>query len=301
MPIIENGSIKFIGASTENPSFEINNAILSRSHVLKMLPLNTIEIEKILKRAVCKYNEKYLVAEELSEEVFKRIAANSDGDARKALNCLELILSNGQKPRCLEKNLDFFLQQNGTKYDKNKDYHYDLISAFIKSIRASEVDAAIYYLARMLNAGESPDFIARRLIISASEDIGMANPHCLNFASSAASAVKMIGMPEAKIILSHVTTLLATSPKSNSSYQAIRQAEKDVELYKSLEVPLHLRNAPSKLMMGYGQSYQRPLKEDVVKNRNQSYLPHQIAGKKYYVPKDSGYEKNICLNYGKKS
>lgn len=302
LPALEQGIIKFIGATTENPSFEVNSAILSRCLVFKLEPINEQDLIKILSHALT--NEKSpFQNRQVTQESLETIARAADGDARSALNLLEAALT--VTPATAQVNLDQLKQLLPTilrKHDKKDDNHYDLISAFIKSIRASQVDASLYYLARMIEAGEDPVFIARRLIIAASEDVGNANPTALLVATSGAQAVHMTGYPEARIILAQVTTYLAASPKSNRSYKAIEEAISTVRKTGNLEVPMHLRNAPSKLMkeLGYGAGYIYA-HDDVKEAFKQQYLPTKIKDSRFYFPSEVGTEKSLKLNLEKLS
>ena len=300
LPALEAGHIKFIGATTENPSFEVNNAILSRSLVFKFNKLSNIALKEILQRAVG-HNESRLVHQSYSDELLAGIADAADGDVRKALNILDAIdatvdLQGPDRQITISdtKNCKEFFN---AYYDKHGESHYDTASALIKSIRASKPDAAVYYLARMLEGGEDPVFIARRIVIAASEDIGNANPTALLLATSAMQAVHMVGMPEARIILSQAVTYLAASPKSNRAYLAINEAMSDVKETGMLEIPLHLRNAPTKLMkdMGYGKSYIYA-HDDPKGAAKQQYLPDPLKAKQYYRPLKVGAEAQLSKN-----
>jgi putative ATPase len=278
LPYIEEGSIRFIGATTENPSFEINNAIASRCLIFHFLPLEKSELIELLKKSATKNFE---------VETFEKIAESSNGDARRALNILEHMELSGSSFEELASSQNLY-------YDKKSENHYDTISAFIKSVRGSDPDAALYYLARMLEGGEDLLFIARRLIILASEDIGNANPMALVLANNAFEAVHKIGMPEARIILGQAVTYLACCEKSNRSYLAIDEAIDCVRKTGNLEIPMHIRNAPTKLMKdwGYGKDYQyahndpRGWVED-------NYLPEKIKNRTFYKPSEHGQEKKL--------
>ena len=287
LPALEHGSVRFIGATTENPSFEVNRAILSRSLVFKLQSLSLESLVKILERATKKWPQSIAV----SAEVLLAIAKAADGDARQALNLLHAGLAVSSSGILDEQSLAACLPEVLRRYDKSGDHHYDTISAFIKSLRASDPDAAVYYLARMLDSGEDPVFIARRLLILAAEDVGNANPTGLLLANAGMQAVHAVGMPEARIILSQVTTYLAVSPKSNRAYEAINLALDDVKKFGSLEVPMHIRNAPTQLMkqFGYGSGY-----DDPNAARQMNYLPEKLKGKIYYQPKPVGTEKQIA-------
>ena len=300
LPALEAGHIKFIGATTENPSFEVNNAILSRSLVFKFNKLSKAALTEILQRAVS-HGDSRLVHQSFSDELLAGIADAADGDVRKALNILDAIdatvnLKGPDRAITIEdtKNCKEFFN---AYYDKHGESHYDTASALIKSIRASKPDAAVYYLARMLEGGEDPVFIARRIVIAASEDVGNANPTALLLATSAMQAVHMVGMPEARIILSQAVTYLAASPKSNRAYMAINEAMADVKDAGMLEIPLHLRNAPTKLMkdMGYGKSYIYA-HDDPKGAAKQQYLPDELKAKHYYRPLKVGAEAQLAKN-----
>lgn len=255
---VENGTFTLIGATTENPSFEVITPLLSRCQVYVLKSLELTDLEKLTQRAFSKDIE--LSKREVELQETEALFRFSGGDARKLLNILE-ILHNAQPEGKLTINNDIVttrLQQNPLAYDKNGELHYDIISAFIKSIRGSDPDAAIYWLARMIAAGEDPKFIARRLVISASEDIGLANPNALLLANACFDTINKIGWPEGRIPLAEATIYLATSPKSNSAYMAINKALELVEQTGNLPVPLHLRNAPTKLLkeLNYGKEYQ---------------------------------------------
>jgi len=300
LPYVEDGTIILIGATTENPYFEVNKALLSRSSVFMLKPLSNENIEKILRNALSDKERglgNYDV--EISDEAIKFLADISNGDARVALNALELAVLTSQvdgdgKIRIGTETIENCVQKRRINFDKTGDSHYDNISAFIKSMRGSDPDAAVFYLARALYAGEDPEFIARRIIICASEDVGMANPNALNVAVAAAEAVRMIGMPEARIILAHAAIMVATSPKSNSCYAAISKALDDVQNKRTGEVPMHLRNpvTPEMKEAGYGQGYKyaHDYPGNIVK---QEYFPEGMEGTIYYNPTANGYEARI--------
>ena len=296
---IEDGTLLLIGATTENPSFEVISPLLSRTRVYTLNPFTNEEIAAIIDRALEKdeiLKEMKIVLTDQAKQILIHHAA---GDARIALNAIDLAWQltvageNGIReitPELLEE----VLQKRTLIYDKKGDYHYDLISAFIKSIRGSDPDAAVYWMARMLDGGEDPKFIARRMIILASEDIGNAHPQALVVATSAFTAVNYVGMPEAQIILSQAATYLASVPKSNAAYLAINQAMKDVKNTAPEPVPFHLRNAPTKLMeqKGYGKEYKYP--HDYPQHFiEETYLPPNKKDKIYYEPTDQGYEKTL--------
>ena len=301
LPHVEDGTVVLIGATTENPYFEVNKALISRSTVFMLKPLTNEDIKKIIYTAV-KDKERSLgtLKIDISDEAVSLLAEMASGDARIALNALELAVlttdmdENGYYVITPEVIMDC-VQKKPVRFDKSSEQHYDNISAFIKSMRGSDPDAAIFYLARALYAGEDPEFLARRIIICASEDVGMANPNALTVAVAAAQAVKMIGMPEARIILGQAAVMVATSPKSNSSYKAIDGALHDVETKNIGEVPMYLRNAAVKGMesLGYGVGYIYP--HDFPGNLvdGVEYLPEEMRGTYYYHPSGNGYEAKI--------
>lgn len=293
---VENGTIILIGATTENPSFEVISPLLSRCQVYQMKPLNEKQIRKIIERAI--KVDSILQKLSISIEDWPVILRFANGDARRGLNILEKALefsANRSKKIMLNKELfEKAALEKIPYYDKSGEYHYDLISAFIKSIRGSDPDAAIYWMARMLESGEDPKFIARRMLILASEDIGNADPNALIIATSCFTAVTYIGLPEAKIILSQVAAYLATTPKSNAAVIAINKAIEDIKKYPDILVPLHLRNAPTSLLsdLGYGKDYQ------YVHNYSghftkEKYLPDELKNKIYYQPGKEGKEINF--------
>jgi len=295
---VEDGTILLIGATTENPSFEVIAPLLSRCRVYSLYPLSEEELGVILDRALEKDPILSQYRVEFLEGTRELILRLSSGDARVALNALEIAvkLASREDNRVLirRQNVEEAFQRRILLYDKAGDYHYDTISAFIKSVRGSDPDAAIYWLARMLEAGEDPKFIARRLIILASEDIGNADPQALVVATAAFTAVDYIGLPEGRIVLAQATAYLASAPKSNAAYRAIEQALEDVRQTEAEPVPLHLRNAPTPLMaqMGYGRDYKYP--HDYPGHFTpQLYLPEKLKDKIYYRPTDIGYEKVI--------
>jgi len=294
---VEQGIIVLIGATTENPSFEVITPLLSRCQVFILKSLNESELSSLLNNAISRDIElkslKFNITE--TDALFRF----SGGDARKLYNIIELLVNvnnNGNPIEINNKRVTEVLQENIAIYDKNGEQHYDIISAFIKSIRGSDPNAAVYWLARMIEGGEDPKFIARRLVILASEDIGLANPNALLMATSCFQAVTMIGMPESRIILSEATIYLATSPKSNSAYEAIGKAQELVRDKGNLPVPLHIRNAPTKLMkdIGYGADYKyaHSYKGNFV---SQEFLPEKISGTIIFAPQDNPKEKEIEL------
>ncbi len=298
LPHVEDGTVVLIGATTENPSFEVIGPLLSRSRVYRLLPLEDKEIEEVIHRALTSDRILSGLNIKITTEVMKLIVKFSGGDARIALNTIELC-SQLTKPRgglrtITTEIVKEALQKRAIMYDKKGDYHYDTISAFIKSMRGSDPDGAVYWLARMIEAGEDPLFIARRMVILASEDIGNADPNALVVANSAFQAVHAVGMPEARIILAQAATYLASAPKSNASYMAIEKAIEDARKSSNEQVPLHLRNAPTNLMreMGYGKGYKYAHDYDggFVE---QDFLPSKLKGRIYYRPKKIGYEVTI--------
>ena len=299
---VEKGWIILIGATTENPSFEVVSALLSRCQVYTLSSLSYEKLEELLEIAVHRYNQdtgKQFVIKEK-----EALIQYSGGDARKLINSLELVLNQfltENRTEITNEQVLFVLQENMALYDKNGEQHYDIISAFIKSIRGSDPNAAVYWLARMLVGGEDIKFIARRLLILASEDIGLANPNALNVANQCFQAVNVIGNPEARIILSECAVYLAVSPKSNSTYSAINEAMDLVKKTGNLPVPLHLRNAPTKLMkdMGYGKNYQyaHSYKGNFV---DQEFLPKELSGTKFYTPGENSTENKILEELKKK-
>ena len=289
LPYVEDGTVILIGATTENPYFEVNKALISRSMVIKLEPLKKEDIFKILKNALINkeglgnYNIK------ISDDTLETIAEVSGGDVRTALNGLEVaVLTTKMNSDGVIEITDEIASQSLNKrkamFDKSGDSHYDNISAFIKSMRGSDPDAAVFYLARALNGGEDPVFLARRIVICASEDVGLANPQALILATSAMQAVTMVGMPEARIILSEAAIYVANSKKSNASYNAINKALEDVANKDTGTIPMHIRNAPAEGMseFGYGEGYKYP--------HNypghwveQQYLPDKMLGTKYFI------------------
>ncbi|MFB6340912.1 replication-associated recombination protein A [Saccharicrinis sp. FJH2] len=290
---VEEGVFTLIGATTENPSFEVISPLLSRCQVYVLKPLDNDGILKLMDRALKEDSELKKLDWEIKEH--EAIIRQSGGDARKLLNILELISANFNDKIVVTDDLVIEkLQRNIAMYDKNGELHYDIISAFIKSVRGSDPNGAVYWLARMVEGGEDPKFIARRLVILAAEDIGLANPNALLIANAAFEAIERIGWPEGRIVLSEATIYLATSPKSNSAYMAIGDAQSLVQKTGNLPVPLHLRNSPSKLMkeLGYGADYKyaHSYPGNFV---DQEFLPDQIKGKQFYTPQKNASETKI--------
>lgn len=287
---VEQGIVTLIGATTENPSFEVIRPLLSRCQVYVLKSLEVDDLENLLKHAL--NADIYLKERNIDVQETGAMMRFSGGDARKFLNILELVTETSDAIN--DKAVTEALQQNPLAYDKDGEMHYDIISAFIKSIRGSDPDAAVYYLARMIEGGEDPVFIARRLVISASEDIGLANPNALLLANAAFDTVAKIGMPEGRIPLAEATVYLAASPKSNSAYESINSALDYVRETGNLPVPLHLRNAPTKLMsqLGYGKDYKyaHAYKGNFVE---QQFLPDDAEGERFWHPQDNAVENKL--------
>ncbi len=289
LPFVENGTVILIGATTENPYFEVNKALISRSMVFKLKPLSVENVFTILKNAIKNPEglESYNI--NIDDETLKKIAEISNGDVRTALNSLEIavLTTPVDKNGVINITNEIAAECVGKKkamFDKTGDSHYDNISAFIKSMRGSDPDATAFYLARAIAGGEDPVFIARRIVIAAAEDVGLANPNALVVANSAMQAVTSVGMPEARIILSEAAIYVATSKKSNATYLAINKALEDVETKDTGEIPMHIRNAPVSGMkdFGYGEGYKYP--HDYPNHQvEQQYLPDKMLGTKYYI------------------
>ena len=291
---VEKGWVTLIGATTENPSFEVIPALLSRCQVYTLNPFSKEDLVALLERA--KSTDSFLKTKEIALKETDALLRLSGGDARKLLNIFELVVTSigGQSIEVTNDIVSSLVQQNPARYDKTGEQHYDIISAFIKSVRGSDPNAAVYWLARMIEGGEDLKFIARRLLILASEDIGLANPTALVMANNAFTAATAVGYPEARIILSQCAIYLATSPKSNASYLAIGKAQQLVKQTGDLPVPLHLRNAPTKLMkeMGYGDNYKYA--HDYEGNFvAQQFLPKEIENTQIYTPGNNQKENNI--------
>jgi putative ATPase len=293
LPHVESGTVTLIGATTENPSFEVISPLLSRSLVVLLQPLSEQALARIIERALRDPDRglgEYRV--ELEAEAMLNLVAFANGDGRVALNALEFAVLH-QAPgqdgivHLNSPALAEALQKKSLRYDKSGEEHYNLISAFIKSLRDSDPDGALYWMARMLEAGESPRFVARRMVILASEDVGNADPMALVVATAVAQAVEFIGLPECRLNLAQGATYLATCPKDNASYKGLLEAEKDAEEHGNLPVPLHLRNAPTDLMkdLGYGKDY-RYVHDDPAARAEQTHLPEKLGKKKYYRPKN---------------
>ncbi len=299
LPFVEDGTVILIGATTENPYFEVNSALISRSVIFELYPLSKEDIRELIKRAV--YDKKKGMGSyhaEITEEALEFLADISGGDARSALNAVELGILTTERSDDGKIYLTLpvaseCIQKRVVSYDKSGDNHYDIISAFIKSMRGSDPDAAVYYLAKMLYAGEDIKFIARRIMICASEDVGNADPMALTVAVSAVQAVERVGMPEAQIILSQAVLYVATAPKSNSAVNAIDSAMENVKTYQTT-VPAHLRDShyrgSQNLGRGIGYKYAHDYPNHYV---HQQYLPEEIKDVKFYAPSDNGQEKKI--------
>ena len=300
LPFVEDGTLTLIGATTENPYFEVNGALLSRSRIFELKPLEKDDIKQLIYRAVTDSERgmgTYRV--KIEEDAADFLADTANGDARAALNAVELGVLTTERSEDGLIHIDLAaaqecIQKRAVRYDKDGDNHYDTISAFIKSMRGSDPDAAVYYLARMLYAGEDIKFIARRIMICASEDVGNADPQALNVAVSAALAAERIGLPEVQIILSQAASYVACAPKSNAAYVAIQNAMENVKTTRTMPVPVHLQDrhykGAAKLGHGEGYKYAHDYPNHYVK---QQYLPDGMEGTVFYEPSDNGYEKQI--------
>ena len=306
LPFVEDGTLILIGATTENPYFEVNGALISRSIVFELKPLSTENIKQLILRAV-NDKEKGMGAfnARIDDDAADFLAEISNGDARTALNAIELGILTTDKSEdgtihITMEVAEQCIQKRAIRYDKSGDNHYDTVSAFIKSMRGSDPDAALYYLAKMLYAGESVEFIARRIMISAAEDVGMADPNALTVAVSAANAVHQIGMPEAKIILAEAVVYMATAPKSNASYMGLEKAMSAVQNTKISGIPVHLMDAhykgAAKLGHGDGYKYAHDYENHYV---NQQYLPDELVNEVFYNPGDLGYEVKVKEHFKK--
>ena len=301
LPHVEKGTLVLIGATTENPSFEVISPLLSRARVFTLKQLTDEQVQEIVVRATEDRDRGLADSRpQLDDEAMSALVTMANGDARIALNTLELATSatdpDGSGARLITTaTVEDAMQQRSLLYDRAGDQHYDTISAFIKSVRGSDPDASIYYLARMIEAGEDPLFIVRRLVILAAEDVGMADPQALSVAVAAQQAVHFVGMPEGRIPMAEATVYLATAPKSNSAYKAINAAQDDVKRTKNEPVPLHLRNPVTGLMrgMGYGEGYR--YSHDYPDNfAPMENLPESLKGRRYYEPGDQGYEREAA-------
>jgi len=299
LPYVEDGTIILIGATTENPYFEVNGALISRSHIFELKPLSIENIKTLIMRAIESDKGMGAYNADITDEALNGLADICDGDARHALNAIELAIlttdkSDDGKVHITLPIIEDCIQRRVMRFDKTGDNHYDTISAFIKSMRGSDPDAAVYYLAKMIESGEDVKFIARRIMICASEDVGNADPQALQVAVAAAQAVERVGWPESSIILSQAVTYVATAPKSNAAVCAIEEAQSAVRETGNLPVPVHLQDAhykgAAKLGHGIGYKYAHDYKNNYVK---QQYLPYELSGKEFYRPSDNGYEVKI--------
>nr|WP_278781440.1 replication-associated recombination protein A [Limosilactobacillus mucosae] len=293
LPYVENGSIVLIGATTENPSFEINSALLSRCRVFVLQPLSTDDLQKMLQRAA---QTGFARPIQIDDRLLRQVAIFADGDARTALNTLEMLVDNGKvdengRLTAADNLLEQLLGHKTLKYDKKGEQHYNLISALHKSMRNSDVDAAIYWLTRMLDGGEDPLYIARRLVRFASEDIGLADTNALNVAVNVYQACQFLGMPECNVHLTECVIYLATTPKSNAVYAATQKVQEDVEKTANEPVPLQIRNGTTKLMkeLGYGKDYQYA-HDTAAKLTTMETMPENLIGHQYYYPTEQGNE-----------
>ena len=295
LPYVENGDVILIGATTENPSFEVNSALLSRSRVYVLRPLTEDDVRTIVRRALA--DERGLGGRvSLAPDAEDALVAVSNGDARVALNALELAAdaTGGDRTIALA-DIKEALQRRSLLYDRAGDQHYDTISAFIKSVRGSDADAALYWLMRMIDAGEDPMFIARRIVILAGEDVGLADPQALVVASAAQQATHLIGLPEAYYPLAEATVYCALAPKSDSLKRGLAELQRDLAETRADPVPLHLRNAPTGLMkqLGYGKDYKYAHDYEGHVAPDETYLPESLSGRRYYVPTDLGAEAEL--------
>ena len=299
LPHVEAGLVTLIGATTENPSFELISPLLSRCRVCVLHPLTEDILARVIDRALEERGRGLWDRDlEIEAEARDLLAQRAQGDARVALNGLEgavtLARADGDAQRIASRHVEQALQVSPLHYDKSGEEHYNLISAFIKSLRGSDADAAVYWMVRMIEAGEDPLFICRRMVIFAAEDVGNADPRALQVAVAARDAVHFVGLPEGRIPMSQAATYLATAPKSNAAYRALLQATRDVRERGALPTPLHLRNAPTGLMksLGYGADYRYP-HDEPGHVTDQEHLPPELQGRRYYEPGDQGYERVI--------
>lgn len=293
LPYVENGTVILIGATTENPYFEVNKALISRSMIFKLNPLTVQNVYDVLKKSLISEEGLGSYKINIEDETLMKIAETSNGDVRTALNGLEVAVLSTKMDEYGVINITNEIakecvQTRKAIFDKNGDSHYDNISAFIKSMRGSDPDATLFYLARAINAGEDPVFIARRIVIAAAEDVGMANPNALVVATSAMQSITMIGMPESRIILAEAAVYVATSPKSNAAYLGIDKALADVTTKDTGTIPMHIRNAPAEGMKneGYGVGYKYP-HDYPMHQVEQQHLPDKMLGTKYYIKDDT--------------
>ena len=299
LPYVENGTVILIGATTENPYFEVNKALISRSMIFKLNPLTVQNVYDVLKKSLISEEGLGSYKINIEDETLMKIAETSNGDVRTALNGLEVAVLSTKMDEYGVINITNEIakecvQTRKAIFDKNGDSHYDNISAFIKSMRGSDPDATLFYLARAINAGEDPVFIARRIVIAAAEDVGMANPNALVVATSAMQSITMIGMPESRIILAEAAVYVATSPKSNAAYLGIDKALADVTTKDTGTIPMHIRNAPAEGMKneGYGVGYKYP-HDYPMHQVEQQYLPDKMLGTKYYIPDETITDEKI--------
>ena len=298
LPHVENGTVTLVGATTENPSFAVNSALLSRARVFDLKPLDAEDLRKLLERAL--RDEEHGIGHaphQVDDDALAAIAQNAGGDARRALSALELASDFAQSAGVDHVTAAIVQEALATQtllYDKSGEEHYNVVSAFIKSMRGSDPDAAVYWLMRMLEAGEEPLFVLRRMLIFASEDIGNADPRALEVAVSADAAFRRLGMPEGLFPIAQCCTYLASAPKSNASYKAWKMAQADVREHGALQVPMRLRNAatPAMKSWGYGEGYRYPHDESGF-SPGETYLPDELAGRRYYRPTEHGFEARI--------
>ncbi len=299
---VEKGTVTLIGATTENPSFEVISALLSRCQVYILKSLEKNDLVSLIDSAI--NEDEYLKEKTINVKSYDALLRVSGGDGRKLLNSLEIVVSSFGDTEAIEITDEYVLdviQENLAKYDKTGEQHYDIISAFIKSIRGSDPNATLYYLGRLIAGGEDPKFICRRMIISASEDVGLASPNALLLAESAFRSIEKIGMPEGRIIMSQVAVYLACAPKSNASYVAINKVLATIKETGDLSVPLHLRNAPTKLMksIGYGKNYKYSHDQDQ-NSPDQEYLPDELSGSQFYNPGNNPSEQKLTATMRQK-
>ena len=304
LPHVENGTVTLIGATTENPSFAVNSALLSRARVFDLKPLEAADLRRLLERAISE-EEHGLgnVPHSVNDEALAAISQNARGDARRALSALELASDFAQSAGVEAVTAEIVQEALATQtllYDKSGEEHYNVISAFIKSLRGSDPDASIYWLMRMLEAGEDPLFVLRRMLIFASEDVGNADPGALEVAVNADAAFRRLGMPEGIFPIAQCCTYLASAPKSNASYKAWKMAQSDVREHGALPVPMKLRNAPTEAMKswGYGEGYRYPHDESGFSS-GETYLPDALLDRRYYRPSDEGFEARIAERLGR--
>ncbi|MEM8608882.1 MAG: replication-associated recombination protein A [Myxococcota bacterium] len=297
LPHVENGTVTLVGATTENPSFAVNSALLSRARVFDLKPLEPEHLKVLIERALSDEHGVGPLVQDVHPEVIDAIGAHARGDARRALSALELAVDYARSAGAEHVTVAMVEEALATQtllYDKSGEEHYNVISAFIKSLRGSDPDAAVYWMMRMLEAGEDPLFVLRRMLIFASEDIGNADPRALEVAVSADAAFRRLGMPEGVHPMAQCCTYLASAPKSNASYEAWKRAQADIREHGALPVPLKLRNAATSAMAswGYGEGYRYPHDEGG-HSPGETYLPDELVTRRYYAPKDAGYESRI--------